>query len=125
MQDTQIPAAQSATERARDIWDDAEDRLENPTLGADMEDLETAYRQAQENYNRASAYEMELQSDLEDYQEAQRVIQRYLSYLGFSSDNTGLQIESALRTIQRGLLLGGSDTTDLAELEKQTSGPYF
>lgn len=119
LQDTQIPAAQSATERARDIWDDAEDRLENPTLGADMEDLETAYRQAQENYNRASTYEMELQSDLEDYQEAQRVIQRYLSYLGFSSDNTGLQIESALRTIQRGLLLGGSDATDLDELEKQ------
>lgn len=119
LRDTKIPSAQSATERALDIRDDAADRLENPMPGADMEELEAAYRQAQAEYNQAFTYEMELRSDLGDYQEAQQVIQRYLSYLGFSAGSTGLRIESALRAIQRGLLLGGSDTTDLDELEKQ------
>lgn len=118
LQNVQIPEAVDTSERYSANLDAAENRVNNPPLGADTNQLQEAYDTAYNNYMTAWNNEQNLQNELEQYQEALRALQQYQTYLGFSTAGAGQQISTALLNIQRGLFQSGTSEADPEDLEQ-------
>lgn len=118
LQNVQIPEAVDASERDNDNLDAAENRVNNPPEGADLNALYQARVTAQANCNESAENERNLRNELAQYREAFKALQQYQTYLGFSTAGAGQQISTALLNIQRGLFQSGTSEADPEDLEQ-------
>lgn len=118
LQTEQIPMASDATDRDRNALEAAENRINNPPQGADLDELNETLNEAQIDYNESRTNEQNLRDELARYREALTSLQQYQTYLGFSSTGAGQQISMALLEIQRGLFQSGTSEANPDELEQ-------
>lgn len=93
----------------------AQNRLNNATGDTDIEALRNAVNTAARNFEAQQDRVSELENDLADYQDAQRLLNRYLSQLTNSSSGTGTQVSTSLRSIQSELLSGDMNIEDIEQ----------
>lgn len=118
LQNVQIPAAENTSNRYRDDLSIAQNLVNNPPQGADLDELNQELNSAQADYNDARTNEQNLRDELEQYQDALIALQQYQTYLGFSTAGAGQQISTALLDIQRGLFQSGTSEANPDGLEQ-------
>lgn len=118
LQNVQIPAAENTSNRYRDDLSIAQNLVNNPPQGADLDELNQELNSAQADYNDARTNEQNLRDELEQYQDALIALQQYQTYLGFSTAGAGQQISTALLDIQRGLFQSGTSEANPDGIEQ-------
>ena len=106
----QISQAQDALTAATDAQTSAASALRNAPYGSNTNALQSAYNSAASRLSNLQDTVNQQQQDLQDYQQAQGILQRYAGVLGIAGNAASVQTGQALRSIQSALLQTDVDT---------------
>ena len=106
----QISQTQDALTAAADAQTSAASALRNAPYGSNTNALQSAYNSAASRLSNLQDTVNQQQQDLQDYQQAQGILQRYAGVLGIAGNAASVQTGQALRSIQSALLQTDVDT---------------
>ena len=106
----QISQAQDALTAATDAQTSAASALRYAPYGSNTNALQSAYNSAASRLSNLQDTVNQQQQDLQDYQQAQGILQRYAGVLGIAGNAASVQTGQALRSIQSALLQTDVDT---------------
>ena len=106
----QISQTQDALTAAADAQTSAASALRNAPYGSNTNALQSAYNSAASRLSNLQDTVNQQQQDLQDYQQAQGILQRYAGVLGIAGNAASVQTGQALRSIQSTLLQTDVDT---------------
>lgn len=106
----QISQTQDALTAAADAQTSAASALRNAPYGSNTNALQSAYSSAASRLSNLQDTVNQQQQDLQDYQQAQGILQRYAGVLGIAGNAASVQTGQALRSIQSALLQTDVDT---------------
>ena len=101
---------QNALTAAADAQTSAASALRNAPYGSNTNALQSAYNSAASRLSNLQDTVNQQQQDLQDYQQAQGILQRYAGVLGIAGNAASVQTGQALRSIQSALLQTDVDT---------------
>ena len=106
----QISQTQDALTAAADAQTSAASALRNAPYGSNTNASQSAYNSAASRLSNLQDTVNQQQQDLQDYQQAQGILQRYAGALGIAGNAASVQTGQALRSIQSALLQTDVDT---------------
>lgn len=106
----QISQTQDALTAAANAQTSAASALRNAPYGSNTNALQSAYNSAASRLSNLQDTVNQQQQDLQDYQQAQGILQRYAGVLGIAGNAASVQTGQALRSIQSALLQTDVDT---------------
>lgn len=106
----QVSQTQDALTAAADAQNSAASALRNAPYGSNTAALKNAYSSAASRLSNLQDTINQQQQNLQDYQQAQEIVQRYAGVLGIAENAASVQTGQALRSIQSALLQTDVDT---------------
>ena len=106
----QVSQTQDALTAAAEAQNSAASALRNAPYGSNTTALQNAYSSAASRLSNLQDTMNRQQQDLQDYQQAQGILQRYAGVLGIAESAASVQTGQALRSIQSALLQTDVDT---------------